>query len=191
MYTGFRKIIAIGASTGGVGALDEVLSRFPANIPPVLIVQHMPAGITKLFASRLNVAYKFDVKEAESGDALQNNRVLIAPAGKHMKLISKGGKLAVECFVGPKVQYVIPSADVLFESLAELAGKQSIGVILTGMGADGAAGLKKMRDAGAATIGQDKATSTIYGMPKVAFDIGAVQHQLPLNAIADKILRLL
>jgi len=187
MLTGFQKVIAIGSSTGGVGALDVVLSQLPAAPPPTLIVQHMPPGMTKLLAARLNNSFPFDVKEADTGDALKKGLVLIAPAGRHMKVVDKAGKLMVECFVGPKVQYVIPAADVLFESVASLVGRNGIGVILTGMGADGAAGLKKMREAGAVTIGQDKETCVIYGMPKVAFEMGAVQHQLPLNSIASKI----
>jgi len=185
-----KKVIVIGSSTGGVEAVDKVLSQLPVTVPPILIVQHMPPGITKLFATRLNTAHAVAVKEAEDGDQLVQGQVLIAPAGKHMKVVHRLGKLFIELFVGEKVQYVMPSADVLFESVAEIFGRNAIGVILTGMGADGARGLKKMRDAGAKTIGQNKETCVIYGMPKVAFEMGAVEHQLPINAIADKIMRL-
>jgi len=185
-----QKLIAIGASTGGVEALEKLLADFPANVAPTIIVIHMPLGFTSLFAKRLDSKLAPTIKEAETGDFLETGVVLIAPAGKHMKLVSRQGKYAVECFVGPKVQSVIPSADVLFESVADLPGLNSVGVILTGLGADGAAGLLKMRNKGAKTIGQDKASCTIYGMPKVAFENGAVQFQLPLDQIASKILSL-
>jgi len=181
------KVVAIGASTGGVEALETLMARFPMNIPPVVLVIHMPVGFTKLFAARLDTLLKYTVKEAQTGDILTRNQILIAPAGKHMKVVNKDGRLVVECFVGPKVQSVIPSADVLFESVAENIRHNAIGVILTGMGADGARGLLKMREKGAVTIGQDRETSAIYGMPKVAFEMGAVQYQLPLGKIADKI----
>jgi len=183
-----QKIIAIGASTGGVDALEKILVWFQLPMPPILIAIHMPAGMTRLFANRLDEIVKMDVKEAENGDIVKPDHVYIAPAGKHMKVVNRLNKLTLECFAGAKVNHVIPSADVLFESLASLAKKSAVGVILTGIGADGAKGLMEMRNQGAATIGQDEKTSVVYGMPKVAMEMGAVQHQLPLNMIADKIL---
>ena len=190
MPVGVHKVIAIGASTGGVDALEKVLSGFSSSIPPVLIVQHMPPHFTRLFAERLDAILKLSVKEAKTGDRLEPGQVLLAPGGKHMRLINKMGRLEVECFEGEKVQFVIPSADVLFESIAQVSGLSSIGVILTGVGGDGARGLLKMRASGAQTIGQDKATCEIYGMPKVAYEMGAVEHVLPLRQIAAKVMSL-
>jgi len=183
-----KKIIAIGASTGGVAALEELFAGFAPNIPPTVLVIHMPVGFTKLFALRLNEEFPFTIKEAQNRDVLQPGQLLVAPAGRHMKIVSRGGIRAVECFSGPKVQYVIPAADVLFESVARVCGADAVGVILTGMGADGADGLLKMRQKGAVTIGQNKETCAIYGMSKVAKEIGAVQHELPLGQIAQKIM---
>ncbi|MCL2840665.1 MAG: CheB methylesterase domain-containing protein [Defluviitaleaceae bacterium] len=188
LNVGNQKVIAIGASTGGVDALEKVLMRLPVSIPPIVIAIHMAVGMTKLFSDRLDDLLRVNVKEAQTGDILTQGQVLIAPAGKHMKVVSRMGKLVVECFSGLKINHVIPSIDVLFESIAPLKGKNAVGVILTGIGADGAKGLLTMRTQGATTIGQDEKTSVVYGMPKVAMEIGAVQHQLPINMIADKIL---
>ncbi|MCL2855088.1 MAG: CheB methylesterase domain-containing protein [Defluviitaleaceae bacterium] len=185
-----QKLVVIGASTGGVEALETVFSQFPADIPPVLVVQHMPIGFTDILAKRFNLQFKFNVKEAREGDEIKAGQILIAPAGKHMQISKKNGRDLVETFVGPKVQYSMPSVDVLFESVAKHIKDKAVGVILTGMGADGADGLLAMKNAGAATIGQDEKTCAIYGMPKVAMDMGAVMYQLPLNKIADKILTL-
>ena len=190
LSSGSQKIIAIGASTGGVDAVENVLSSFPARTPPIVLAIHMQAGITKLFADQLDDTLPLSVKEAETGDILVPNQVLIAPAGKHMKIVNNAGKLTVECFLGPKVQFVIPSVDVLFESIAKEAKGRAVGVLLTGIGADGARGLMAMRNSGAETIGQDEKTSIVYGMPKVAMEMGAVMHQLPLGQIAGKILSL-
>lgn len=187
---GTSKIIAIGASTGGVEALEKVLSRFSANIPPIVLVIHMPLGFTKLFAARFNDKMSFAVKEAQTGDNLQNGLALVAPAGEHMEIFNNAGRLSVRCFEGPKVQHVIPSVDVLFNSVANVQKSNAIGAILTGMGADGAQGLLHMRQKGALTIGQDQKTCAIYGMPKVAMEMGAVMHQLPLDKIGDKIISL-
>lgn len=187
---GSGRIVAIGASTGGIDALTHVFSGLPERIPPILLVVHLPAGFTKLYAARLTTTYKFQIKEAESRDEVVAGRVLIAPAGRHMAVRPEGGRLLVDCFVGEKVQYVMPSADVLFESVAKFVGKAAVGVILTGMGADGAQGLKKMRESGASTIGQNRETCVVYGMPKVAAEIGAVEHVLPLDMVAKKIMEL-
>ena len=185
------KVIAIGASTGGVEAITQVLSDFPADIPPVLLVLHMPLGFTKMFAETLNERLVISIKEAQSGDYLRMNQVLIAPAGKHMKVVNINGKLAVECYLGERVSFVIPSADVLFESVADVLQKDAVGVIMTGMGADGARGLLKMYNNGAATIGQNKDSCVIYGMPKIAKELGAVEYEVPLNKIADTVLSLI
>ena len=189
--TGRCRLIAIAASTGGVEALGRVIMRFPITIPPVVIVQHMPQGFTKIFAARLDSKFDIEIKEAEDGDVLKPGRVLVAPAGLHMSLVPRGGGLACHCFPGEKVNNVIPAADILFESVANMAGKNAIGVVLTGMGGDGSKGLLQMRNAGARTIGQDKETSAIYGMPKVAYEVGAVEFQLPLDEIPKKILSLI
>jgi len=187
---GARKVVAIGTSTGGVTALERVLGGLPADIPPILVVIHMPPGFTKLMAQRFDEMYKFSVKEAQTGDIIKQGQVLVAPAGLHMKVVSNQGRPTIECFNGPKMHYVIPAADILYESVAELFGNKAVGVIMTGMGSDGAEGLLKMRKAGAATIGQDRKTCTIYGMSKVAKDRGAVQHEIPLSEIANKIMTL-
>jgi len=185
------KVIAIAASTGGVEAVLSVVSRFPATTPPVVVVVHMPIGFTKIYATRLNGKCEATVKEAATGDVLEKGKVLIAPSGKHMKLVNYGGMIKVECFEGDKVNKVIPSADVLFESIADVKKNNAIGVVLTGMGADGAEGLLKMRGKGAKTIGQDRETSAVYGMPKMANEMGALDYVLPLDKIADKILSLI
>jgi two-component system chemotaxis response regulator CheB len=185
-----QKIVAIASSTGGTSALEVLLKDLPADIPPIVIVQHMTSGFTKLFAERLNSNYKQHIKEAETGDYLMRGTVLLAPADRHMKLIRREGRLAVDCFTGFKLHGVMPAADILFESVAELMKTEAVGVVLTGMGADGAKGLMLMRHAGAQTIGQDEASCVVYGMPKVAKDLGAVIHELPLDRIADKIMSL-
>ncbi|NLM50896.1 MAG: chemotaxis response regulator protein-glutamate methylesterase [Clostridiaceae bacterium] len=183
-------IIAIGASTGGTEAIYQVLKGLPKETPPVVIVQHMPPIFTRMYAERLNNSCELYVKEAENGDFLAPGKVLIAPGDFHMRLVKKGARYAVECFTGEKINGLRPAVDVLFNSVAELAKKNAIGVILTGMGADGAKGLLKMRENGAYTIGQDEASCVVYGMPKAAFDMGAVEKQLPLNKISEEIIRL-
>jgi two-component system chemotaxis response regulator CheB len=185
-----RKIIAVASSTGGTVAFEKFLSGLPADMPPLVIVQHMPSGFTKLMAERLNATFKQEVMEAQTGDFLQTGRVLMAPAGRHMKLIRQQGKLAVECFLGTKIHGVMPAADILFESVAELVKANAVGVILTGMGADGAKGLLQMHHVGASTVGQNQATCVVYGMPKVAKDLGAVDYELPLENIAAKVMSL-
>jgi two-component system chemotaxis response regulator CheB len=185
------KIIAIGASTGGTDAIHTVISGLPRDMPPIVIVQHMPPVFTKLYAERLNNTCELEVKEAEDGDALKPGRVLIAPGNFQMRLAKRGTGYIVKCTQEEKVSGHCPSVDVLFDSVADVAGKQSIGVILTGMGRDGANGLLKMKKTGAYTIGQDEKSSVVYGMPMVAFNIGAVEKQLPLDRIADEIIRFL
>ena len=184
------KIIAIASSTGGVEALEKIISNLPKDIPPVLSVQHMPSGFTKFFADRLNGLYPQDIKEAKSGDILLRGQILIAPAGNHMQLIKKQERLAVECFMGPKMHGVIPAADILFESVANIMRRNAVGVVLTGMGADGGRGLMLMHNNGAKTIGQNEATCVVYGMPKVAKDLGAVDFELPIDRIAERIMGL-
>lgn len=185
------KIIAIGASTGGTDAIHTVISGLPRDMPPIVIVQHMPPVFTKLYAERLNNTCELEVKEAEDGDALRPGRVLIAPGNYQMRVAKRGSGYIVKCTQEEKVSGHCPSVDVLFDSVADVAGKQSVGVILTGMGRDGANGLLKMKKTGAYTIGQDEKSSVVYGMPMVAFNIGAVDKQLPLDRIDDEIIRFL
>ena len=189
--SGNIKTIAIGASTGGVDALATILKQLPPETPPILLTIHMQPGMTRLYADQLDNQLVLSVKEAETGDALLTGSVLVAPTGKHMKVVNRCGNLSVNCQPGEKVQHALPSVDVLFESVAEEIRGNAIGVILTGIGADGARGLLKMRNSGASTIGQDEDTCVVYGMPKVANEMGAVMYELPLNQIADKILSLI
>lgn len=188
---GDGRIVAIGASTGGTEAIFEVIKQFRRDIPGVVIVQHMPPGFTKMYADRLNNQCEVAVKEAQTGDQVVQGRVLIAPGDVQMKLVKVGSGYQVECRGTEKVSGHCPSVDVLFRSVAKTAGNKAIGVILTGMGADGAEGLLEMRKSGALTIGQNESSCVVYGMPKVAYDIGAVQHQLELTAIAGKVYSLL
>lgn len=187
----FKKsdaIIALGASTGGTEALEQVVRVFPEDTPPVVIVQHMPAGFTKLYSERLNRSCKMEVKEAEDGDRLRRGLIIIGAGEHHLRVCRDMMGLYVSSKPGEKVSGHCPSVDVMFNSVAEVAGAQAIGAILTGMGRDGADGLLKMRQAGAFTIGQDKSSSVVYGMPMEAYKIGAVEVQAPLYKIADIIL---
>ena len=180
-------VLAIGASTGGTEAIATVLKDFGPDVPGTIIVQHMPVGFTGMYAHRLNDRCRVNVKEAEDGDILVSGQVLIAPGGdRQMRLVKTNGNYQVEIKPGPKVSGHCPSVDVMFESVAKAAGSRAIGIILTGMGADGAKGLLEMRKAGAHTIGQDESTCIVYGMPKVAYDIGAVEYQEKLNNIAKR-----
>ncbi len=188
---GQDRIVAIGASTGGTEAIFEVVKRLKRDIPGVVIVQHMPPGFTQMYADRLNNQCEVAVKEAQTGDRVMQGQVLIAPGDRQMRLVKVNGVYQVECRGTEKVSGHCPSVDVLFSSVAKAAGNKAVGAILTGMGADGAKGLLEMRNAGALTVGQDEATCVVYGMPKVAFDIGAVQQQAPITAIAGKIYSLL
>lgn len=184
------KIIAIGASTGGTEAIGQILSALPGNMPGIVIVQHIPPVFSRMFAQRLDVTSCLEVKEAQDGDYVEPGKVLVAPGNRHMRVRKAGARYKVECFEGEKVNGHCPYVDVLFESIARAAGKNAVGVILTGMGYDGAKGLLEMRKNGARTIGQDEATSVVYGMPKVAYNIGAVEKQVPLNNIARTLISL-
>lgn len=180
-------VIAIGASTGGTEAIATILKEFGPDIPGTVLVQHMPPGFTEIYAGRLNDQCRVTVKEAKHGDKVIPGQVLVAPGGDcQMRLVKVNGVYQVEIQPGPKVSGHCPSVDVLFESVAKAAGSRAIGIILTGMGADGAKGLLEMHKAGAKTIGQDESTCIVYGMPKAAYEIGAVDHQEKLNNIAKK-----
>lgn len=183
-----NKIVAIGASTGGTEALKDLLIALPRNAPGTVVVQHMPANFTGPFAERLNSICAMEVREAQNGDSIVPGVVLIAPGDYHMVVRRSGAFYYVEIGSGDKVSGHRPSADVLLNSVSKIAGANAIGVILTGMGGDGARGLLAMRNAGAHTIGQDEASCVVYGMPKVAFELGAVEKQLPLSKIAQGIL---
>lgn len=183
-----KKIIAIGASTGGTKALEVVLPALPYNIPGMIIVQHMPPVFTKSFADRLDTICKVSVKEAEDGDWIRPGQVLIAPGNYHMLVEKKGAKYYTKIKQGPPVHHHRPSVDVMFNSVAKAAGMNATGVIMTGMGADGAKGLLAMKQEGAHTIGQNEDSCVVYGMPKVAQEIGAVLETLPLSKIAEAII---
>jgi two-component system, chemotaxis family, protein-glutamate methylesterase/glutaminase len=186
-----NTIIAIGASTGGTQAILEVIKDFPRDMPGIIITQHMPPVFTKMFADRLNNLCHMEVKEAVNGDIVLPGRILVAPGDYHMKLDKKGNNYFVECFTGDKVNGHCPSVDVLFNSVAEAAFSNAIGIILTGMGYDGAKGLLKMKQRGAFTIGQDEQSSVVYGMPKVAYDIGGVTKQAALRNIPNLVYSIL
>ena len=181
------RIVAIGTSTGGTQALEVVLTALPRVCPGIVIVQHMPEKFTAAFAARLNGLCKIEVREAVNGDRVLPGRALIAQGGRHMLLKRSGAQYFVEIVDGPLVTRHRPSVDVLFRSVAKCAGKNALGIIMTGMGDDGARGLKEMFDMGARTIGQDEESCVVYGMPKEAAKLGAVNKELPLNLIANEI----
>jgi two-component system chemotaxis response regulator CheB len=182
-----NRIIAIGASTGGTEAVAELLSLLPPLMPGIVIVQHMPPFFTKLYAERLNRQLPYEVTEAVPGEAIKAGHVYIAPGDTHLRIKNFSGHLFTHVFGSEKVNGHCPSVDVLFESVAAEAKERAIGVILTGMGSDGARGLLAMRDAGAYTLGQDEKTSVVYGMPQKAVEMGAVVKQASLSAIATLI----
>ena len=182
-------IIALGASTGGTEATLEVMRRLPADIPGMLIVQHMPTGFTKMYADRLNRLCHMEVREAKNGDEIHRGLALLAPADLQMRVVRKGVKYAVSCAPGEKVSGHRPSVDAMFMSVAEQVKCKTVGIIMTGMGRDGADGLLQMRKAGAYTIGQDKESCVVYGMPMEAYNIGAVQIQGSCEDIAGILLR--
>jgi len=184
-----NKIIAIGASTGGTEAVREVLEQFPSGAPGTVIVQHMPEFFTKSFADRLNSICEIDVKEAENGDRIIPGRALVAPGNKHMVMRRSGAQYLVEIKDGPLVFHQRPAVEVLFNSVAQYAGANAVGMILTGMGKDGAKGLLAMKEAGAYTIVQDEASSVVWGMPGEAYKVGAHCTMLPLKKIAAEALK--
>lgn len=189
-----KTIVAIGASTGGTEATAEILKGFGADIPGVVVTQHMPAGFTQMYAERLDqrAGLSLHVKEAQTGDVIRDGHVYIAPGGdKHMEITKVGGQYQIVMKNGPKENGHCPSVDVLFRSVAREAGANAIGIILTGMGGDGAKGLLEMKKAGAKTIGQDESTCVVYGMPKVAYELGAVDYQEKITEIAKKTYQLL
>lgn len=179
------QLIAIGTSTGGTQALEAVLTRLPATCLGIVIVQHMPEKFTALFAERLNSICEIEVREAQNGDRVIPGRALIAPGGRHMLLKRSGAQYVVEVVDGPLVNRHKPSVDVLFRSVAKFAGANALGIIMTGMGDDGARGMKEMHDAGAKTIAQDEATCVVFGMPKEAIKLGAVDTVTSLERIPE------
>jgi len=184
-----EKVVMIGASTGGTEALREVLEALPADSPGIAIVQHMPENFTRAFAARLDSLCRIDVKEAENNDTVFSGRALIAPGNKHLLLKRSGARYYVEVKEGPLVCRHRPSVDVLFRSAARYAGKNALGIIMTGMGDDGARGLLEMSEAGAETIAQDEPTCVVFGMPQVAIKLGAVDRILPLGSIAPAVVK--
>ena len=183
-----ERIVAIGTSTGGTQALEEVLTALPRVCPGIVVVQHMPEQFTASFAARLDSLCEMEVREAKDGDRVMSGRVLIAPGGRHMLLRRSGAQYQVEVRAGPLVNRHRPSVDVLFRSVAQHAGRNALGIIMTGMGDDGARGLCELHDAGAPTLAQDEASCVVYGMPREAVRMGAVDRSVPLSRIAHEIL---
>lgn len=183
-----NKVIAIGASTGGVQALNQILAELPVTTPGIVVVQHMPPHFTALFAERLNQTCDLRIKEACDGDHVVPGQVLIAPGGRHMTLVRSGATYLVQLNDAPPVCLQRPSVDVLFDSVAKFAGANAIGALLTGMGKDGAVGLKAMRDAGAHTLAQDEASSIVFGMPDAAIKLGAAERIVSLQNMATALL---
>lgn len=183
------RVIAIGTSTGGTQALEYILTRLPRSVPGIVIVQHMPEAFTEAFARRLNSLSQITVKEAEQNDRVIPGLALIAPGGKHMLLRRSGAQYRVEIKNGPLVSRHRPSVDVLFRSTAQAAGRNALGIIMTGMGDDGARGLKELHETGALTVAQDEASSVVYGMPKEAVKLGAADGEIALAAIPELIIR--
>ncbi|MEW6526014.1 MAG: chemotaxis response regulator protein-glutamate methylesterase [Spirochaetota bacterium] len=182
------KVIAIGASTGGTVAIEYIFERLPQHLPPILVVQHMPVNFTNQFAQRLNEICQLTVKEAEDEELLQAGTAYIAPGGIHLVIERKGASLYAMYNDGERVNFQKPAADVLFKSMAKVAGKNALGILLTGMGKDGAAGLLEMKNAGAHTIAQDEATSIVWGMPRAAVEMGAAVEVLSLDDIVKAII---
>ncbi len=186
-----NKIIAIGASTGGTEALRAVLTKMPPNAPGILVVQHMPAQFTSSFAERLNELSAITVKEAQNDDSVVNGRALIAPGNYHMLLKRSGARYFVNVKNGPLVHHQRPAVDVLFHSVADYAGGNAVGAILTGMGSDGAGGLLKMKEAGARTVAQDEKSCVVFGMPKEAIKLGAAEKVVPLTNVTKTVLEMI
>jgi two-component system chemotaxis response regulator CheB len=187
-YSSSEKVIAVGASTGGVEALQDLLTAFPPDAPAILVTQHMPAAFTASFANRLDQLCAVTVTQAKDGERVLPGHVYLAPGGFHLELGRSGANYVCRVNDHAPVSGHRPSVDVLFRSVAKAAGANAVGIILTGMGSDGALGLLEMRRAGASTIGQDEATCVVYGMPKVAFESGAVEIELPIRKIAQQVL---
>ena len=187
MFRTTERIVAIGTSTGGTQALEYVLPRLPRDCPGIAIVQHMPEAFTASFARRLNQLSQIEVKEASTGDRLVSGLALIAPGGKHLMVVRSGTQYVAEVKDGPLVSRHRPSVDVLFRSVAVCAGANATGIIMTGMGDDGARGLKEMKDSGARTVAQDEGSCVGYGMPRVAVEMGAVDEIMPLAQIAKAV----
>jgi len=185
-----EKFVAIGISTGGTQALEQVLPKLPRNAPGLVIVQHMPEKFTTAFANRLNGLSEIEVREAQNGDRVLTGRALIAPGGKHVMVKRSGAQYYVEVADGPLVSRHRPSVDVLFRSVAKFAGANAVGIIMTGMGDDGAKGLKEMHDCGAKTYAQDEESCVVYGMPKEAVKLGAVDQLISLRNIPDVIAKI-
>jgi two-component system chemotaxis response regulator CheB len=184
-----HQVVALGASTGGTVAIERILAALPPDAPGMVVTQHMPEQFTRYFAQRLRQTSRIDAREASPGDSVVPGVALVAPGNKHLLLKRSGARYVVELKDGPRVNRHRPSVDVTFRSVARTAGRNAVGVILTGMGGDGALGLLAMREAGARTLAQDEATSVVYGMPKVAVEVGAVEKVVPLERIAGEILR--
>lgn len=188
MFSTTDKLIAIGTSTGGTQALEAVLTRLPAVCTGIVIVQHMPENFTAMFAARLNGICQMEIREGKDGDRVRPGLALIAPGGKHMMVKRSGAQYSVEVKDGPLVNRHKPSVDVLFRSVAQVAGKNAMGIIMTGMGDDGARGLKEMHDVGASTIAEDESTCVVFGMPKEAIKLGGVSKVTPLDRIPQEIM---
>ena len=183
-----NQLVALGASTGGTVAVERILKALPHNAPGIVITQHMPELFTRFFATRLRETSRLDVREAQGGESVVPGVALVAPGNKHLLLRRSGALYLTEVKGGPRVNRHRPSVDVMFRSVAHAAGRNALGVLLTGMGADGAQGLLAMREAGAHTLAQDEASCVVFGMPKVAIDLGAVDKVLPVDRIADEIM---
>ncbi len=184
------KVVAIGASTGGTEAIRKVITAFPSSMPGTVIVQHMPSGFTKMFADRLNEQCAMEVKEAEDGDRVMTGRILIAPGDYHMEVKRFGGQYHVKLNQKDKVNGHRPSVEVLFNSVAKYVGANAVGVILTGMGGDGAKGMLEMKNMGAVNFAQDERSCVVFGMPREAWRMGGVDQMLPLDKIADEVIKL-
>jgi len=191
LSTSTDKVIAIGASTGGTEALRRLFAAFPPNLPGIVVVQHIPPGFSKMFADRANDITTAEVKEAQSGDRVMTGQILIAPGDKHMQVVRSGGQYLVECAPGEKVCGHCPSVDVMFRSVAKFVGANAIGVMLTGMGKDGAEAMVTMRQAGARTFAQDEKTSVVFGMPREAYERGGAERLVPLDNIPSVLIDVL
>lgn len=191
LKTTTQRVVAIGASTGGTVAFEQVLRGLPAAMPGMVVAQHMPREFTAMYAQRLNQLGHLHVQEAKGGELIAPGQVFIAPGGRHLKVLRSGASYFTALDDGPMVHFQRPSCDILFQSVAEQCGANALGVILTGMGADGAQGLLRMRERGAKTLAQDEKSCVVYGMPKVAFEIGAAQKVIALDQMADTMVKAL